>query len=102
VTSLCLLQINVTLQVWSKKLRDGSTAAVAFNRGSTPMNVTITAEMLSPDLAVGGGDAEAASAAAGKQVRDLWRHEDMGAFGRSGYTAIVGAHDVVAIRVGQQ
>ena len=101
---MLLLQINVTLQVWSKKLHDGSTAALAFNRGDTPMNVTFTAEMLSLDLAVGSGDEAAGSkgAVAGKQVRDLWRHADMGAFGSSGYTATVGAHDVVAIRVGQQ
>ena len=100
---MVLLQINVTLQVWSKKLHDGSTAALAFNRGGTPMNVTFTAEMLSLDLAVGSGDeVESRGAVAGKQVRDLWRHADMGAFGSSGYTATVGAHDVVAIRVGQQ
>ena len=67
------------------------------------MNVTFTAEMLSLDLAVGSGDeVESRGAVAGKQVRDLWRHADMGAFGSSGYTATVGAHDVVAIRVGQQ
>ena len=33
------------------------------------------------------------------QVRDLWLHKDMGAFGAVGYTATVGRHDVVAIRV---
>ena len=97
-----MLQINVTLQVWSKKLHDGSTAAVAFNRGGTPMNVTFTAEMLSLDLAVRSGDEAESGGGVAEQVRDLWRHADMGAFGSSGYTATVGAHDVVAIRVGQQ
>ena len=81
--------VNISLQVWSKKLHDGSVAAVAFNRGRTPMDFTFTPALL--------GLAE--DEAAAKTVRDLWKHADVGALG-SGYKATVGVHDVVAIRVG--
>ena len=84
--------INVTIQVFRKRLADGSTAAVAFNRGEVPMSVTFTAPMLSLSQA---------EAKAG-QIRDLWQHKEMGAFGASGYKATVGKHDVVAIRVTQK
>ena len=56
------------------------------------MSVTFTAPMLSLSQA---------EAKAG-QVRDLWQHKEMGAFGASGYKATVGKHDVVAIRVTQK
>ena len=67
----------------------GSVAAVAFNRGRTPLHFTFTPSLL-------GLDGDEASA---KTVRDLWKHADVGVLG-SGYTATVGVHDVVAIRVG--
>jgi hypothetical protein len=82
--------VNITMQAWSKKLHDGSTAALAFNRGKTPLEFTFTAAMLEMT------EGEAATGT----VRDLWQHKSMGAFG-SGYKATVGAHDVVAIRVRQ-
>ena len=78
----------MTLQVWSKKLADGSTAAVAFNRGGTPVPFTFTAEMLTLSEAETAGE-----------VRDLWQHKGMGPFGSGGYKVTVGIHDVVAIRV---
>ena len=81
--------VNISLQVWRKKLHDGSVAAVAFNRGRTPLHFTFTPSLL-------GLDGDEASA---KTVRDLWKHADVGVLG-SGYTATVGVHDVVAIRVG--
>jgi hypothetical protein len=97
--------VNITLQAWRKKLADGSTAAVAFNRGTKAQNITLTAEMLGLGLdqrsggGAGGGTEPKTAAAAGQQVRDLWLHQDMGDFGAHGYTAVVGAHDVVAIRI---
>ena len=79
------------MQAWVKKLHDGSTAALAFNRGEAPTTFTFTAAML--------GLTAAATGSGGSTVRDLWKNQDMGAFGSSGYTAAVGAHDVVVIRV---
>ena len=81
--------VNISLQVWSKKLHDGSVAAVALNRGRTPMDFTFTPSLL-------GLEEDEASA---RTVRDLWKHKNVGVLG-SGYNATVGVHDVVAIRVG--
>lgn len=75
--------------MWTKKLHDGSVAAVALNRGRAPIDFTFTPSLL-------GLEEDLASA---KTVRDLWKHANMGVIG-SGYKATVGVHDVVAIRVG--
>jgi len=54
------------LEVWAKKMEDGSTAAGLFNRDETPK--TVTAKW--SDLGLTGP----------QRVRDLWRQKDLGTF----------------------
>ena len=79
--------VNITVQVWAKRLADGSVGVVVFNRGSAPASVEVTWSMLGlPAAAVGA-------------VRDLWAHADLGDHTGSYTCAVVAPHDVCALRV---
>ncbi len=72
------------LEVWAKKLEDGSHAVGLFNRGRWIKEVTL----LWADLGLKGD----------RIVRDLWRQKDLGTFnGR--FFAEVPRHGVVLVRV---
>jgi alpha-galactosidase len=71
-------------EVWSKPMQDGSVAVVLFNRGATSASIAVSWNA----LGISGSC----------QVRDLWQHEDKGAFA-SGYATTVASHDVAMIRV---
>jgi alpha-galactosidase len=74
------------LEVWMKPLAGGARAVILFNRGTEAADVGVGWEEI--------GLAPRASAA----VRDLWKKADLGpATGR--FTAKVGAHDVVMVRI---
>jgi alpha-galactosidase len=72
-------------QAWAKPLRDGSRAVVLLNRATTPDTITVS-------FARAGLRGDSAT------VRDLWRHSDLGRFGRS-YRTVVGGHNAVMLRV---
>ena len=74
------------LEVWSKELADGSRAVVLFNRSDQAADIGFSW----PEI----GLPEYLSL----QVRDLWQHEDVGAFDGS-YSARVPSHGVAMIRV---
>jgi alpha-galactosidase len=72
------------LEVWAKKLEDGSHAVGLFNRGRWLKEVTLPWA----DLGLKGD----------RIVRDLWRQKDLGTFnGR--FSAEVPRHGVVLVRV---
>ncbi len=72
------------LEVWAKKMYDGSTAVGLFNRGETSKTVPATW----PDLDLAGT----------RRVRDLWRQKDLGTFADQ-FEAEVPRHGVVLVRV---
>lgn len=72
------------LEVWAKRLADGSKAVGLFNRGESTMAVTAKFE----DLRVGDT----------ATVRDLWARKDLGTF-KEGFTAQVPSHGVVLVKV---
>jgi len=72
------------LEVWAKKLADGSVAVGLFNRGESANPVTVSFK----DIGV----------QASATVHDLWKHKDLGSFNGS-YTEEVPRHGVVLIRV---
>lgn len=71
-------------EVWTKELSDGGLAICFFNRSTKPWN-------LSPDWQQIGIDAS-------KQLRDVWKHADVGA-AKSITELTVQGHDVVVYRV---
>jgi alpha-galactosidase len=73
-------------EVWMKPLSGSARAVILFNRGTVAAPVSVNWEQIG--LAPG---VEA-------QVRDLWAKKDVGPF-KSRYTARVGPHDVVMIRI---
>lgn len=73
-----------TLEVWAKRMEDGSVAAGLFNRDE--VEKTVTAKF--PDLNVKGK----------ARVRDLWRQKDLGTF-EGTFQAAVPRHGVVLIRL---
>ncbi len=73
------------LQVWSKRLHDGSIAVALLNRSTAPAK--ISANFWRAGLHVGSAS-----------VRDLWAHADLGTF-KNEYATTVAAHAVVMIRV---
>ena len=77
---------NIVLQVWAKRLHNGDVAAVAFNRGTRPVNASLTWAMLG------------LSPGAAANARDLWLHKDLGSFSGA-VNATIGAHDVFAVRL---
>jgi len=74
------------LEIWSKELSDGSRAVVLFNRSDREADISFSwSEIGYPEYL-------------SLRVRDLWRHEDLGA--RTGaFTAPVASHGVVMLRV---
>lgn len=72
------------VEVWAKKMEDGSMAVGLFNRGEFENPVTANWS----DLGIG----------ALQTVRDLWRQKDVGDFAGS-FTANVARHGVMLIRV---
>jgi alpha-galactosidase len=73
-----------SLEVWAKKMYDGSTAVGLFNRGEMPRVVTAQWS----DLDVSGM----------LRVRDLWRQKDLGTF-EGKFEAEVSRHGVVMVRL---
>jgi alpha-galactosidase len=72
------------LEVWAKKMEDGSTAVGLFNRGETPKAVTAKWS----DLNLHGK----------MRIRDLWRQKDLGLF-EAQFEAEVPRHGVVLLRL---
>jgi len=72
------------LEIWAKKMEDGSVAAGLFNRDETPKVVTASWA----DLGVSGK----------MRVRDLWRQKDLGIF-NDRFEAQVPRHGVVLVRL---
>jgi alpha-galactosidase len=73
------------LEVWAKPLADGSHAIGLFNRGGS------AARVMAKWSEAGVGEGSHA-------VRDLWKHQDMGA-AADAYSAEVPSHGVVLIKV---
>ena len=71
-------------QIWVKELKDGEKAICFFNRSKKEWN-------LKPDWASYGVDGSA-------QLRDLWKHEDIGNAGAVS-NITVPSHDVVVFRM---
>ena len=72
------------LEVWAKKMEDGSTAVGLFNRGETPKSVAAKWS----DLKLEGK----------MRVRDLWRQKDLGLF-EAQFETEVPRHGVVLLRL---
>ncbi|HZT40527.1 MAG TPA: glycoside hydrolase family 27 protein [Bryobacteraceae bacterium] len=70
-------------EVWAKPLAGGDWAVGLFNRGESPVRITVRWS----DLKLSGR----------RKVRDLWAHEDMGAF--ENFSAEVQPHGVTLVRV---
>jgi alpha-galactosidase len=77
---------NGELEVWAKQLKDGSRAVALFNRGKSKEEISV----LWQDLAY----PDHLSA----EVRDLWKHEDLGKF-EGKFSASVESHEVVMVTV---
>ena len=74
------------VEIWARDLQDGTKAVGLFNRGDMPPSVIAKWSALGIN---------------GKQtVRDLWRQKDLGEF-EGQFSADVGRHGVVLIKVGQ-
>jgi alpha-galactosidase len=74
------------LEVWSKPLEGGAMAVALFNRTSAPTTMTLR-------LSDVGWHGQAGA-------RDLWSHSDIGVL-KGDYTATVGKHGVVLLRLSQ-
>jgi alpha-galactosidase len=74
------------LEIWVKPLADRSQAVGLFNRGESPLNITLNLKALGIN-----GPAK---------LRDLWKHQDLGAVPDT-YTAEVPKHGVMLLRVSQ-
>ncbi len=72
------------LEIWSKKLEDGSIAVGLFNRGIAAAKITVNGT----DLGLKGN----------MKVRDLWRQKDLGNF-KDSFTTSVNAHGVVLVKI---
>lgn len=72
------------VEVWAKKMEDGSMAVGLFNRGEYENSVKVNWKEL--------GISE------NQTVRDLWRQKDVGEFNKS-FTANVARHGVMLIRI---
>src|SRR5260370_32688472 len=73
-----------SVEVWAKPLADGGHAVGLFNRGDAAAKVTAKWS----DVGVTGSH----------QVRDLWKHEDLGEIADQ-YSAEVPSHGVVMIKI---
>jgi len=74
------------LEVWAKKLTDGSQAVILFNRGQAPATIAVSWQELGMRF-----DAEL-------KVRDLWTKQDLGPV-KGTFSASVPGHDVVMVKV---
>lgn len=74
-------------EVWLKELENGDYSIILFNRGSENQHVSVHWEMISPE-----------HTSATFLVRDLWEHEDLGAF-KFGFSGLVPSHGVKMIKV---
>ena len=74
------------LEIWAKPLADGSQAVGLFNRGESPLKITL-------DLNRIGVSGQA-------KLRDVWAHQDLGAVQNS-YSAEVPKHGAMLLRVSQ-
>jgi alpha-galactosidase len=72
------------LQVFARPLADGSHAVGLFNLGDAPAKVTAKWS----DIGIAGSH----------KVRDLWKHEERGAF-KDEFQAEVPAHGVVMVKI---
>jgi alpha-galactosidase len=72
------------LEVWAKKLADGSVAVGLFNRGESTNPVTVNFKDIGMQTSA--------------EVRDLWKHKDLGSFNGS-YTEEVSRHGAVLIKI---
>lgn len=73
-------------EVWARPLVDGGSAIVLFNTGHAAHSIGVRWKQIGRD----GQDR--------LSVRDLWRHQDLGAFA-GGFAAVVPPHGVVMLRV---
>ena len=74
------------LEVWAKKLEDGSRAVGLFNRGEAEDRVRVTWGQL--------------GLAGLQRVRDLWRQKGSRPSLSNSYSARVRPHGVVLVRIG--
>jgi len=74
------------LEVWARPLADGSRAVILLNRGEKEAPVAVSWVELGYTKTI-----EA-------KVRDLWKHQDLGAF-KGGFSAQVPPHGVVMVRI---
>ena len=72
-------------EVWAKPLSGGATAVILLNRGDAPVRIKV-------------GWNEIGWSPRAVAVRDLWQKREMGSF-REGYSAEVGPHGVVMLRL---
>jgi alpha-galactosidase len=72
------------LEVWVKPLHDHSVAVGLFNRGESPLAITVSFKSIGMPKSV--------------QVRDLWVRKDLGSF-HDHYTATVPRHSVALLKV---
>jgi alpha-galactosidase len=75
---------NGDLEIWMKKMEDGSSAIGLFNRSDKETKMTVNWS----DLGISGK----------QKVRDLWRQKDLGTY-KEKFSSRVGRHGVVMIRV---
>lgn len=73
-----------SLEIWVKKMEDGSKAVGLFNRGMRAAEITVKRS----DLDLSGSFT----------VRDVWKQEDIGQLGES-YSALVPSHGVKLLRI---
>jgi alpha-galactosidase len=73
-----------TLEIWAKPLHDGSTAVVMLDRGASSFNMTLNFSDIHQPVT--------------SHVRDLWAHQDLGAFSGS-FTANVPSHGAYMVIV---
>jgi len=71
--------------VWARPLSDGTMAVGLFNRDLVPRTVSVKWS----ELGLSGSQV----------VRDLWRHQDLGAKS-DGFSVTVPRHGVVLVKVG--
>lgn len=75
------------LEVWARPLADGTQAVALFNRGLHAASVTARWSDI--------------GAAGRQEVRDLWRHRDLGVFADR-FSTTVPAHGAMLLKVGRQ
>jgi alpha-galactosidase len=76
---------NKSIQIWARKLEDGSTAVGLFNLGDSPAHGILNWS----DLHLTGS----------QTVRDLWRQKDLGTFDQEFDSGSIPSHGVVLIRL---